>query len=230
MSYQNTDVYRYLIYLQEYLLGDLEVFHRIASEAEIKEDALSKQSTNRGCLSFSRQPITTSTTTSQTTQYPYSFAAMFGKSIISRLTIPNAAALFSTIDILGFLTRTGHDYTTTHKNVTEFFAHPSTNLNSGELSVLLNVYRHGMTHNYFPKLNVEISYRSDNPPEKLFFKSRSGGLILNVNRLESLTVNRLDEIIRDISLYPHMDSQFSIMVADYALKSGSSITTLLSTL
>lgn len=229
MHYQTTDVYRFLIFLHKYLLGDLKLFHQLAKDAEKKEREIASMSANKGCLSFFivEPPSSTSITT---TKYPYSFEFMFGDPIISRSTIPNTATFFSTIDILGFLTRTGNDYGSTTKNITEFFSYPTTTIDLTELAVLTNIYRHGMTHSYFPKLNVEVSYHSSNPIGHLFFKRTTGGLVLNVNQLEKLVVARLNEVINDASLYPNMDSQLSIMTADYLSRTSALISTLLAKL
>ncbi len=232
MNYQDTEVYRYLIYLQKYLLGDLELFHEIAKDAEKKEKALSEQAENSGCLRVftgGTNPSTTNTVIT-TTQYPYSFEFIFGAPVISRSTVPNSAALFAIIDLLGFLTRTGNDYGSTSENFTTFFSHSSTTLPEYQLPVLINVYRHGIAHNYLPKLNVLVSYHSSNPDDKLFFKDNGGRLVLNVNRMERLVVDRLDEIIRDNSLYTNMDNQLGKMVRDYQRKSAASITDLLASL
>lgn len=233
MPHRSTDVYRFLIFLQKYLLGDLELFHQLSKDAERKESKVENLKSNNGCFKFFarlRRPITTTSTTITTTQYPYAFVFMFGDPVVSRMTIPITATLFSTIDVLGFFTRTGNDYGSTSNNFAEFFSNPSTHIHSTELDVLIKVYRHGMTHNYLPKLNVEISYHSKNPVGKLFFKNTSGNLVLNVNRLEELVVNRLDEIINDASIYTNMNAQLLTMTTDYATKSSSSIATLLGTL
>lgn len=232
MNYQTTDVYRFLIYLQKYLLGDLQLFQRLSKEAEEKEKRQEDPRHNKGCInifSFNKKHTTISTTVT-TTLNPFDFEFMFGAMMISRLTIPNTAVLFATIDILGFLTRMGKNYTNTTDNYTEFFSYPKTRLNTDELPVLLNIYRHGMTHNYLPKLNMEVSYHSSNPVGKLFFKRLENRLVLNVNELEKLVVERLNEIINDSSLYVNMDRQFGIMVTDYETRSAILISNLMARL
>ncbi|WP_372947818.1 hypothetical protein [Mariniphaga sp.] len=229
MAYQSTDVYRYLIYLEKYLLGDLELFHQNAKIAEEIERKIQNRSKNKGCRNFFIKK-TSSTNLIQTTKYPYSFEFMIGSAVVPRSTIPNTATLFATIDVLGYLTRTGTDYINTTKNFKEFFAYPSTFIDQAELTVLIKVYRHGMTHNYLPKLKMEISYHSSNPTNKLFFKNSIGDLVLNVNRLEILVINRLSEIINTESLFPNMDSQHSYMIQEYENQCRSSITNLLAIL
>jgi len=229
MDYQSTDVYRYLIYLQKYLLGDLELFHQNAKIAEDLERKIQNRSKNKGCSNFFIKK-SSSAKLKQTTNYPYSFEFMFGAEVIPRSTIPNTATLFATIDVLGYLTRTGTDYINTSKNFMEFFNYPSTFIDQAELNVLINVYRHGMTHNYFPKLKMEISYHSSNPKNVLFFKNSIGDLVLNVNRLEILVLDRLKEIINTESLFPNLDSQHSYMIQAYENQCRSSITNLLAKL
>ena len=57
MTYQSTDVYRYLIFLEKYLLGDLEIFHRIADIAERKERNVQNRARNKGCISLFHKKI-----------------------------------------------------------------------------------------------------------------------------------------------------------------------------
>ncbi len=52
MTHQTTDVYRFLVFLQKYLLGDLDLFHRLAKDAEKKEAEVNMRSENKGCLGF----------------------------------------------------------------------------------------------------------------------------------------------------------------------------------
>lgn len=101
MTYQSTDVYRYLIYLEKYILGDLELFHQNAEIAEGKEREIQNRSKNNGCRSFFHKK-TSSDTVIPTTKYPYSFEFLIGVPVIPRSTIPNTATLFATIDVLGY--------------------------------------------------------------------------------------------------------------------------------
>ena len=226
MTYQDTDVYRYLIFLQKYLLDDLSLLHELSNSAEQKERRVA-DNPDSGLLSniiklFKRNPRT-SITTIATTKYPYSFEFMFGDPVISRSTIPHTSALFSTIDILGFLTRTESDFKNTTKNYEEFFRHPTTRIDPIEVKILTKVFRHGMTHNYFPKLNMEIAYHSSNPTGKIFFKNVRRDLVLNVNWIESLVTERLQNLINDSMLYGNMDNQFRIMTQEYERESRADI-------
>jgi len=201
MAYEKTEVYKYLVYLKKYLLGDLELFHKLAIDAEKAESE-----------TIFRTP---KITIIPTTQYPFSFNFIYGAQLISRSTIPHTSVLFSTIDILGFLNRTGTDFDKTTKNFKEFFESLNQSVNEEQLSVLIKVYRHGITHSYFPKLGVTISYHSTNPPEKIMFKNEYGNLVLNVNFLENVVTKRLNEMMNDLQKYTNMDKQYIILVDKY---------------
>lgn len=205
MTYQTTNIYRYLIFLQKYFLGDLMKFRQLCIEAELEENNIASVKDD----STNTTPVIT------TTRNPYSFDFMFGAAVVARSTIPHTATLFAIIDILGFLTRTGTDYANTKLNFITFFNDPSIQLTPAELPVLVKVYRHGMTHSYFPKLNMEISYHSSNPNGVMFFKNSHGDVVLNVNHLVLVVTTRLEHIINDTSLYPNMDMQYNLLVQKY---------------
>jgi hypothetical protein len=103
MNYIQTETYRYLIYLQMYLEGDLKKFEKLCEEAEKAEKERSKESEENG-------------DSIQTTMYPGSFEFIYGEPIVARSTIPHTLTLFATIDILGFLLRGEDDYWRTKKN------------------------------------------------------------------------------------------------------------------
>jgi len=221
MNYQETETYLYLISLQTYLLGDLNKFQQLCNEAEIQEKENYEDSS---------EDSTTNVNTMKTTSYPFSFEFLIGTPIVSRSTIPHTASLFATIDILGFLTRTGKDYIATKKNFEEFFKCLNPQLSPTEINVLVSVFRHGMTHGFFPILKMEISCHSLNPIEKIFLKSKNGNLVLNVNHLLAIVPKRLEEIINDESLYNNMELQFNYLMQEYESKCRNDITSLLSKL
>jgi hypothetical protein len=201
MAPESTDVYKYLVYLRKNLLGDLDLFHKLTTEADIEESRIRDSS--------SETPEVT------TTQYPYSFEFMFGTPLISRSTIPHTSVLFSTIDILGFLNRTEPSYRQTTENFKKFFESVTPEIDGDKLSVLIKAYRHGMTHSYFPKLGVVISYHSSNPTGKIIFKNERSDLVLNVNALETTVTKRLSDLMSDSGLYSNMDNQYRILVDGY---------------
>ena len=224
--YQSTAVYRYLIFLQKYLLADLLLFHELSVVAEQMEKSIGESSKNGLLARFLKlfsSFSSTSMTAITTSKYPYSFEFMFSSSVVARSTIPHTTILFSTIDILGYLNRNKPDFRNTTENFNTFFSHPTTRIDPIELEILTKVFRHGMAHNYFPKLNMEISYHSSNPSGQIFFKNAIGDLVLNVNSLESILTKRLESIINSSELYSNMDKQFTTMVDQYESESRLAI-------
>lgn len=215
MKHQLTEFYYYLIYLQKYLLGDIEKFVQLCEEAEKAEQAKIEIKKNSG---NKKTPFTTNTATI----FPESFEFLYGEPIIARSTIPHTMTLFAIIDLLGFLTGSGKDYGSTFNNFNTFFCGFKKNIDGLEVTVLRNIYRNGIAHNYFPKLNVAIAYRSEYPEDKIFLK-KDGGLILNVKSLMKIVTERLEEIINDESLYPKMEKQYKILIASYEEKSSKDI-------
>lgn len=70
-NHQRTEVYRFLIFLQKYLLGDLDLFHQLATNAEMAE----------------QQAHQNASPAIPGTKNPYSFEFLFGDPIISRSTL-----------------------------------------------------------------------------------------------------------------------------------------------
>src|SRR5690606_12026661 len=103
----------------------------------------------------------------------------------------------------------------TTKNIKEFFRHSTFRVEPVELTILTKVFRHGMTHNYFPKLNMEISYHSSNPTGRIFFKNSGGDIVLNVNSLEVIVTEQLQSIISNSELHENMNNQFDFMTMEY---------------
>ena len=217
MWYYQTDVYKYLIYLRKYLLGDLSKFEELSVAAEKQELSEAKMA-NRG-----KRP------SPQTTLNPASFEFHFNKTIIPRSTIPHSQSLFSTIDILGYFLRKEDDYTRTKKNFTAFFK-KTWPLKPNELEVLIFVYRHGITHSYFPILNTGIAYHTANEGKSMFYKNERGDLVLNVKYLKNAVISGLEKIINDQTLYSDMQNQYLALVKDLEAKNRKRITKLKSKL
>lgn len=215
MEYLRTETYRYIIYLKKYLEGDLEKFIKLCCEAE-KEEVERK----KGKIENKDLP--------QTTMYPGSFEFLHGESNIARSTIPHTLTLFAAIDILGFLLRESKHYERTQKNFNSFFKTNNT-ISQLEINVLTEIYRNGLAHSYFPKLNAAIAYRSEYPTDKLFFKDKKI-LILNVKCLLSTVKEKLQDIINDESLYPNMEKQYKILIEDYEDKCREDIKRLIAQL
>lgn len=199
MDYMTTEVYKFFLVLEQYALGDLKLLHKLAEEAEIK-DAETQ-------LANSNVP--------PTTMYPYGFEFNFGKPIHCRATIPFALMIFSCMDILGFIVRGGDQkaHKETKKNIEEFYKFVSSKPTQDELDCLVNLYRHGLAHNYFPKLGQSISYHSKNP-STLFFNDNSG-ICLNINILEKHFEDGFKKIKDHKTLYTKMEANFSQLNTHY---------------
>ncbi|MEA5141936.1 hypothetical protein [Arcicella rigui] len=189
MEYRRTEVYNFFLVLEQYALGDLRLLHQLAEEAEVKDAETEEENSNF----------------LPTTMYPYGFEFNFGKPVNCRATIPFALMIFSCMDILGFVVR-GGNHKATKKNIEEFYKFISPPPSQDELDCLVNLFRHGLAHNYFPKLGQSISYHSKNP-STLFF-SDSLGNCLNVNLLEEHFMEGFRNIKANESLYSTMEANF----------------------
>jgi len=198
---------QYLKYLQKYLEGDLNSFILQCEKIEQKEKELEKESMDENNFA----------STHTVTVFPGKEKDTTYEKFLFRSTIPHTLTLFATIDILGFLTRNGNDFTSTMNNFNSFFCDLKKTIDSLEVTVLRKIYRHGITHTYFPKLNMAIAYRSKYPEDKMFLMENDE-LILNVKYLKKIVVERLDEIIKDKSLYINMEKQYKILIKDYENK------------
>jgi hypothetical protein len=212
----------YVKHLSQYLQGDLGCFHRLCHEAEAKDGAPGISGAATYDTSSLQPPAATnsSSTTAQTTipsagQTPVNF----------RSTIPHTLALFSTMDVLGFLFGTHASPTKTFKNLSNFLTR--TSLSSLEKDALREIYRNGMVHGYFPKEGLGIAYHTSNPQGNLFFK-RTGIVILNVNELESIVLAQIGQI--SPSDIPSMDLQYQKLLQEYTKKCAPIIGQLMSLL
>ncbi len=213
-SYRTTDVFTYLKSTEKYLKGDLNEIHKLAKRAEKKEAKLGLPP--RVAISGLYPPSSTTQTTSSTL-YPNS---------IHRLTIPITLALFSTVDYIGYLVGANSDPVKTYKNFQEFFTFSNGlgfTVTTQESDLINSVFRQGITHVYFPKLNVGISYHSGNPNGKIFFKELSGLLVLNINELENIVMAVLKNVLKTARLYTSMEAKYQSLVSDYRLKHSAQI-------
>ena len=229
-NYQSTEVYNYLSYLEHYLIDDLATFHKICEEAEVRENvaALTDTASSVSSLYSEAEQTTSSTATTQTTIYTgntptHSFPLIDNDQNISRMTIPITLALFATVDCVGYLSGANKDPRKTNENFSEFFKQSTIPVTEDESVFLNQVFRQGLTHVYFPKLGLGISYHSQNPTENLFFKNSYGSLILNVNRLETSVVSTFRIIKANENLYTLMENRYQSLKSDYQSKHGNSI-------
>jgi hypothetical protein len=200
MDYRTTDVYKFFLAIEEYAIGDLNLFHKLSLEAETKD-----VSDTNGIESNDTAP--------PTTMYPYGFEVNFGKPTNKRATIPFAMMIFSCMDVIGAILKGGKPKATA-LNIEEFYNHIAQKPNKVELDCLIKLFRHGLAHNYFPKRGQAISYHSKNP-KALFFKNGSE-ICLNVNVLEKNFVDGFTLVKTSEELYPQMNINFAKLNAAYA--------------
>lgn len=127
--------------------------------------------------------------------------------IIYRSTIPHVLAVLSAIDILGYLISDLESPDQTGNNI-EFFLKGKVE-NKDELNCLIFLFRHGMSHSFFPKNAVAIKAHSTNPDSSLFFVDTNNVLTLNANFLIKIMIEKFDSIIEDEMLLPKMEKQFA---------------------
>ena len=85
------------------------------------------------------------------------------------------------------------------------------------------VFRQGLSHIYFPKLNLGISYHSTNQSKKLIFKATDGHLTLNVNALVTIVIKTFELIKDNKELYEKMEKKYQDLVEVYLRKDGDKI-------
>lgn len=233
-NYQKGEVYNYLTHLEYYLNGDLNTFHKICKEFEVFEENTpigAITASNSGNISIIEKAASLSTTTPQTTRFPNDIPVIqskihFDNKNAFRLTIPIALSLFSTIDCVGnLLSQVDTPIDNDLKSCLSYFIANSTiKLTEEEKILLIDVFRNGLSHVYFPKLSLGISYHNSNPAEKLFFKRNNGILILNVNRLEFIVVDTFKKIKENDNLYSHMENRYQKLKSKYKVQYDEIIT------
>jgi hypothetical protein len=216
-NYKTTNVYRFLKDQYEYLTGDLEVFNKICEEAESREKQITIVNTP---ITSSASPITIPpTTTTETTRNPADNVKLY------RLTIPVTLSLFAIIDSVGFLSGANLKPSDTEKNFKEFFKQSPISVPIKDVKLINYVFRQGLSHIYFPKLNLGISYHSTNPSGKLIFKAINGHLTLNVNVLETIVIKTFELIKEKKELYQRMEKKYQDLEEEYLRKDGDKIST-----
>lgn len=125
-----------------------------------------------------------------------------------KLTIPIGISLFSLAELFGYMIRESAKPKETGgsiKNFEKFFT--LGRIEEVEIKILWNVFRNGMAHNFFSKLNTSIDYNTQE--EKLFYKDKDEKLTLNVHKLKVITLHIADYIIN--KKYPGV----TILLANY---------------
>jgi hypothetical protein len=205
----------YFIAFDSYVLGDLELFHELSGNAETQETTYAESFDG---VEYHMTSSTSRSTTFETTKAPppggYPHTSPIEHNF-PRATIPFALTMFSCMEFLGFLytgdnSRAGY----TKRNIEKFLDHTTSKPSDDELTCLIELFRHGLAHNYFPKLGNAISYHSNNP-NSLFFQV-NGAYCLNVNYLEKLFREGYDGIKNDRANYPMFDTHIEQMEQNYS--------------
>lgn len=235
IEFEKTEVFEYLKSLQMYAYGDLELFHRLANEAELLEGNSGGQShitassqpqnpadlANNDPSNISNSPYPTGTNSSSTTSITtrISQGSMYSPVPTSqnfRATIPFTMMMLSCMEMLGYLAKENGVAGKTEKNIKHFFSLVGLNTSAHDIRFLVRTYRHGLVHNYFPKLNHAISYHSSNTLNTLFFNSPGYTTkSLNVNYLETCFRIGLERISLSTDLYENLDKQFTVLKNSY---------------
>ncbi len=205
----DTEVFKHLTELKNYFDRDIEQLHFLSETAESEE-------IRRGMVG---------TTTMRDGSTDNSYRERIPWPPIPRCTIPQSLTLFSMLDFLGYLVETTDpDPIKTEKHFITFFKKAvdlgvlATALPDKQVSLLNRCTRQGMVHHYFAKQDLEISYHSSNPSDKLFFiNEKSGGIVLNVNELKKIVLGVYDKIIKsgDHALYLTMEDNFQSLTNGY---------------
>ena len=209
MHTETFEVEKYLRNLQDYFLGDIREFEKLCTQIELEEMERAPNF-NKGSM------------------YDPRLYEEFhrNKSINSsdrffRLTIPITLSLFSAVDVIGFLiseNRPGE----TEKNFISFFDKSARPLKVDEVILLNRIFRQGLTHVYFPKLNFGVKFHSTNPTGKLFFKNKDEMVFLNVNLLKDIVVSTVQTIV-DNALYLTMERKYRELITEYQRQIGNEI-------
>ena len=128
----------------------------------------------------------------------------------SRCSIPLAMMCLSSIEVLGSLIDlTGYkrDF---YNSAKLFFAYALKPLSDNELKLLRSIYRNGLMHGFFPKgQKIGITYDSSLNSLTVLFYIESGHVILNVNRLCSITKDVFTKIFTDNSVHTTIDTNLT---------------------
>lgn len=212
---EQPEVLMFLFAVRDSLYGDLENFDRLCKEAEKKEKGSEVDSDK--IESNELVYITPITTTPQTTSSGnVSKSGSIGEIKYYRSTIPHMMAVFSTIDLVGFLLGTSEVKPDSEIYITNFFnfLDIETHQKYLELDIykkLALIYRSGMAHSFFPKKKYGISADSKNPDELFYFNNDIE--VLNAKYLIKITKQTLNNVLSNSSLFKNMEDQFQKILA-----------------
>lgn len=197
MSSINTQVRQYLAFFIETVQKDISNLVEIADKGE-REYLVGL----RNGL-YDREQLRTTLNPDTTIFYT------FGEQP-SRCSIPLAMICLSSIEILGsLLCSTGYkrDF---YNSAKVFFNYASNPLNDNELKLLRSIYRNGLMHGFFPKgQKIGITYDSSLNSRTELFYIENDHVILNVNRLCSVTRSVFIKIFTDDSVHTTIDNNLT---------------------
>lgn len=199
-DFKSLEVYKYLNSLQKYFNGDIAEFENLAMSIESRE----RLDLDMGSM-FDPAAYDAANQNLDVRNNEQHF----------RLTIPITLTIFSVVDLIGYLIDINNKPQDTKKNFHSFFKLSKFQLTETEVEIIVNIFRHGLAHVYFPKLNLGVKFHSTNPRDKIFFKNSIGVIFLNVNILKSIVQNVFDQIINSSSFYQIMEKKYQIMLSDY---------------
>jgi hypothetical protein len=128
----------------------------------------------------------------------------------SRCSIPLSMTCLSCIEVLGsLLDPTG--YKRDFYNSTKlFFDYALKPLSDNEIKLLRSFYRNGLMHGFFPKgQKIGITYDSSLNSRTVLLYIESDHVILNVNRLCSITQDVFTKIFTDDSVHTIIDNNLT---------------------
>jgi|GEM_PF-1535010 len=213
------EVKLFLDSLRNYLYGDLKTFRKICDEIEAEENREKKtaiphvtESNSAGTPGISRS-VTYETTSPSGNAGTSGYETLNQKHIgVYRSTIPHALAVLAAIDILGYLISSEPNAGATARNIEKFLAGKVTN--QDQLNCLVFIYRHGMSHSFFPKGKIAIAAHSSLEGKELFYRDSNDLITLNVNALISIMVDKFDKIMADTSIHGNIETQFDKLEAE----------------
>ena len=213
------DVKTFLESLRKYLYGDLDNFKRICDQIEKEESKIEEPPKPHGTGSNSSGPperqssITIKTTSPSGNTETSGYRAYHSDDEIKfRSTIPHTLAVLAAIDLLGYLIGNESNARSTEKNIAKFL---ESNIKSDdELKCLVFIYRHGMSHSFFPKLRIAIAAHSKLSGKDLFYLDNNSLITLNANTLIEFMIEKFDQIMSNTSLHENIESQFDRLLEE----------------
>ena len=185
MTFINQDVRRYLAFFIETVQKDISSLLVVANNGE-KEYL---EGVRNGL--YDRNQLITTLNPETTVFHTYEEQP-------SRCSIPLAITCLSSIETLGSLINPKGYRRDFYCSAKLFFDYASYPISDNELKLLRSIYRNGLMHGFFPKgQKIGITYDSSLDSQSKLFYLESDHVILNVNRLCSITQDVFIKIYTD---------------------------------